>query len=138
MIIRKYRNTDYAALSTAWGKHGWIPCPQNMLPDLGLVAYGGRTFLAYLGMYTSRRGGFIDWAVRNPIADRDTAGTAIDTMFKMLVSDAKKRGCQFIYSVTKVESWKKRLVSYGMSAAEEGVTSFVMTLHGEDTAFISD
>jgi hypothetical protein len=138
MIIREYGEADYVHLSAAWQKHQWVPCPSAMLPDYGLVAYRGGTFLSYMGMYVTKAGGFIDWAVRNPDADREEAMAGLDEIFSRLTAEAKKRGCRFVYSVTKNEAWKKRLLSYGMSIAEEGVTSFAMAFGGEDLTFISD
>lgn len=59
-------------------------------------------------------------------------------MFNMLVETARKSECAFIYSITKTKSWGEKLLSYGMMTAETGVTTYILSLTGMDTSFISD
>jgi hypothetical protein len=122
-----------------WDSYGWIPCPQEAIPRAALVAEtSAGEFIAFLSMYIADKMALIDWALKDRRHDRKIGDEAIKTMFNMLVETARKSECAFIYSITKTKSWGEKLLSYGMMTAETGATTYILSLTGMDTRFISD
>jgi hypothetical protein len=141
MLIYRYSDErHYDTLVRFWAHYGWLPCPKNALPSIGLVAETQDAIaLAYIGMYMDPgRMGFIDWALRNPEIDKAITTPVLETLFKSLVKIAQVSGCAFIYSMTKNVSWGNKLISYGMKTAEVGATTYILPIAGNDVAFIQD
>ncbi len=142
-IVAFDRDRHYGDLVRVWGKYGWLPCPAEALPRLGLVAEtaGGR-FIAYLGMYCEAGTiAVIDWALRDPDVPRTAWPADQDpfrVMFERLAEAARRKRCAYVYSVTANKLWGNHLVKCGMRKAETGATTYVMALAGGDTAFISE
>jgi hypothetical protein len=140
MIIVPYqKQKHYETMCRLWDSYGWIPCPQEAIPRAALVAEtSAGEFIAFLSMYIADKMALIDWALKDRRHDRKIGDEAIKTMFNMLVETARKSECAFIYSITKTKSWGEKLLSYGMMTAETGVTTYILSLTGMDTSFISD
>lgn len=138
-IAKFYVDRHYKRMSELWTKAGWIPCPVEALPGIGIVAETDTgEFIAYLGMYMEpAKIGFIDWALSDQ-GHGIAAGKALCRLLDKLIQAAKDNNCHFIYSTTKIEAWKKILIYRGMKTAEQGADTFIMSLNNADTAFISD
>lgn len=135
-IVSFDKDRHYNDMCSWWEKHHWIPCPIDALPSVGLVAENDEgVAVAYLGMYVDTVG-FVDWAIAD--TDNPERTEALSTLFDVLSQLARLKGIKYIYSFTKNGNWGNTLKSYGMSIAEQGASSYIMSLDNNDTAFISD
>jgi hypothetical protein len=138
-IVEYNTERHYETMCSLWEKCGWEQCPKEALPNCGLVAEStSGEFMAYVGMYIlPGKIAFIDWALAGDIHGI-ACGKALCKIVDKLIAKARENQCFFIYSVTKVEAWKKILMHRGLKVAEKGADTFIMALNDQDTAFISD
>jgi hypothetical protein len=138
-IVEFNKEKHYATMERLWQECQWKPCPIEALPGIGLVAEtNDNKFIAYIGMYAEPgKIGFIDWALTDK-THGIICGKALCKLVDNLIERAKTFKCHFIYSATKTEAWKKILISRGLTVAEQGADTFVMSLNNQDTSFIGD
>ena len=139
-IVPYQKQKHYETMCRLWNNYGWMPCPQEAIPHAAFVAETcDGEFIAFLSMYIEPgKIGFIDWALKDRSLPKEECDKAFRDMFTLLIDIAKKSKCAFIYSMTKTKSWGEKLLSYGMTTAETGATTYILSLNGLDTSFISD
>ena len=138
-IVPYEESRHYPATIRLWRKIGWTPCPPEVLPDDGLVAEDadGR-LIAYAGIYIiPGKIGYIDWSLADPETGM-IRGRALFRILDGLIELARRNRCRFVYSTTKTEAWKRLLIRAGMSLAEQGADTFILSTRHEDVSFISD
>lgn len=142
MNIVEYKDDrHYETMCSWWEHYEWVPCPAKSLPRYGLVAEENGEVIAYIGAYAIDEQAmvFIEWAVANPKMPKDIRHEALDKLFHELCKVASDKGCSYAYSVTANKSWGSRLMTFGMTVAEQNATSYVMPLTNlQDISFISD
>lgn len=133
-------NRHYQQLVRVWQHYRWEPCPLRCLPKIGYVVEGeDGKFIAALFMYASSgEVAFIDWGVGSMEHNRDEIHGAFRVLFEKLKEIAKRMGCNFIFSMSKVSAFKEILIENGLQIAEERTTSFVLPLIDKDFDFITD
>ena len=138
-IVAYNKTRHYKRLCELWAEYDWLPCPDEAMPNVGLVAETSEgCLISYLGMYlVPGKIGYVDWAISDK-KQGVICGKALCKLVDTIISKAREHKCFFIYSATKTESWKRILINRGLKVAEKGADTFIMALDKHDTAFIMD
>ncbi len=139
-LVKFDKAKHYQKLLSIWEHYGWPPCPIAFLPKTGYVAQrDDGTFIGALFMYLVPGSvAMPTWATGSREVQPQERQEAFAQLFTTLRSIAVAQGCTFLYGVTASPPFKKMMESWGMSPVEDHMQSFIMSLCGEDTAFLKD
>lgn len=143
-VFTRYVPADhYDEVVRIWKVRGWLPCPQEYLPDDGFVAVSveNNSIMAALFVYiVPGKVGWVDWAVADPGVSRELRALLLPGLFRLCEMTARNAGATFLYATTKVSRFAALLTDEGMQIAERETMTFCKPLlrTEEDMAFISD
>ena len=124
MNCRPISSSDYSTACKWWEGRGFPCLPESVLPPTGCIIED--YCLGYL--YLSNGGlCMIEFVVGNPDKHGIELHSAIMTLLRDLVEQAKYAGCTMIFSSVKNKSLIKIMQRVGFNVTEEGMSNLLYT-----------